>query len=107
MPTPPPTDGPRAAHPRGPLILLAIVVVVAGATVALDQYAAAERDRPKDWPADRTRLARPDIGIWVPTPLGVGRPAPGFRLPDVRTGVPVALDEFRGRPVVLLLSSYG
>src|SRR5262245_34986648 len=56
VPTPPETDGPRATRSRGRLVLLAIIVIAAGATVALDQYATAERDRPADQPFDPKML---------------------------------------------------
>ena len=104
MPTP--IDRPRAARSRGPVILLA-AVVAAGATAALDPYAS-EREPPPAGPADPKMLPAPDFARWGGTSLALlGGPAPGFRLADVRTGATVNLDEFRGRPVVLLLSSYG
>jgi hypothetical protein len=40
-----------------------------------------------------------------PRPL-IGMPAPDFTLPDVQSGEPVSLSNFRDKPVVLIFGSY-
>ena len=51
--------------------------------------------------ADLYRHAPPMEGAAVNEPLPVGTPAPEFTLPDA-SGRPIALSEYRGRPVVLV-----
>ncbi len=96
---------------RGPLGLLsACAMVAAAATFALDRYRAAEWEREivAGRPAaDRTLMPVPDIARWRPTLLAPGTGAPPFSLVEVRTGGRVSLDDCRGRPVVLLLGSFG
>jgi peroxiredoxin len=83
-------------------------LVVAIAVVVLDRYAAAERKgRFAAPPSDRNNLAPPDPARWRAAPLQPGSVAPAFTLADARTGERITLDAFRGRPVVLLLSSFG
>src|SRR5262245_25384145 len=110
MPTPISKDGPRRRILRSalrPLGLLAVCIVAAAAgAVALDQYLVTHK-RPEFGPVEPTSLAAPDLAGWRGMALTTGSPAPAFRLQDVRTGAQVSLDEFRGRPVVLLLSSFG
>ena len=84
------------------------VVAAGAAAFALDQYLEAKKERQfVNWPADPKLLSAPDFAHWRADPLILGRPAPRFNLEDVRTGARMSLDEFRSRPVVLLLSSFG
>jgi hypothetical protein len=109
------TEQARAAtRPRRPLVgLLAIlsvctVVAVAGA-IALDSNLVASRRRAviaSLTPPDRSSLEAPSTESWRSALLPPGTPAPDFSLVDARTGGRVGLREHRGRPVVLLLSSY-
>jgi hypothetical protein len=84
------------------------LAVATVAVVALDRYLAAERRRQNAFGyADPSSLKAPDIGLWRPRPLPIGSAAPTFTLADARTGERVSLEDYRGRPVVLLLSSFG
>jgi peroxiredoxin len=112
MATPCRSDGPRRGRPRrcrGTLGLLAVCAVAAAAgAAALDQFSLSRKQRQSiAWPADPTLLTPPDPARCGATPLTPGDPAASFSLQDVRTGGRVSLDQFRGRPVVLLLSSFG
>jgi peroxiredoxin len=51
--------------------------------------------------ADLYQHAPPMEGVAISTPLPVGTPAPDFVLPDC-SGRPIALDDHRGQPVVLV-----
>jgi hypothetical protein len=98
----------RARRLRGVPPLLAVFVAALAAALALDRWRDAERRRELVAPpADPAMLPPPDLVNWRGAPLPPGSPAPGFTLTDVRTGERVSLDQFHGRPVVLLLSSYG
>ena len=106
MPTPP--DTPRPARRRALLAAAGCLVIATAAVVALDQYLAAERRRQNaGHHSDPSSLKAPDIGLWQPRPLSIGSAAAAFTLADARTGERVSLEEYRGRPVVLLLSSFG
>jgi hypothetical protein len=112
---PHPPGRPKRAFIRrsiGLAVLLSVCLPVAlVAAIALDGHMetvrrkkiAASRREP-----DRSSLKAPTPGDWGVPLFPVGTPAPSFRLTDVRTGLPVSLEEYRNRcPVVLLLSSFG
>jgi peroxiredoxin len=81
-------------------------VAAAAGAVALDQFSLARKES-SAWPADPSLLTPPDLASWGASPLTLGGPAADFNLQDVRTGTRVSLNQLRGRPVVLLLSSFG
>jgi hypothetical protein len=102
-----PSERPRPGR-RALLTLTAALGAAVAATLALDQWRAAEKRREFTAPPPDPRLlTSPDLASWRVAPLPPGSLAPDFDLVDVRTGEQVSLSEFRGRPVVLLLSSYG
>ena len=107
MPIPPDTS--RRSHPlRAPLVAAGCLGVATVTVIALDQYLAAQR-RSQDAGhySNPNTLSTPGIGPWQASPLPVGSAAPAFTLADARTGARVSLEQYRGRPVVLLLSSFG
>jgi len=108
---PRPAPGLRAALLGCGRAVAACLAVALAAAVALDRGLAARhaREVTAGLPApDRSSLQAPSPEGWRATPLPPGTPAPPFRLPDVRTGRRVSLEECRGgRPAVLLLSSFG
>ncbi len=93
---------------RPALAFLAVGAGIVAVAVALDQWSVAEKRRKfATAPVDPRQLAAPDPGSWRAVPIPPDTAAPEFTLTDVRTGMRVSLDDFHGRPVVLLLSSYG
>jgi hypothetical protein len=95
---------------RGLFVLLsACAVGAAAAAVALDWYGEARRRwvATQGPPPDPSAMTKPDVSMWVARPITPGTTAPDFSLTDARTGRRVSLSEQRGRPVVLLLSSFG
>ncbi|MBX9582317.1 MAG: peroxiredoxin family protein, partial [Gemmataceae bacterium] len=105
-----PPPGPGRRSPAVLAVTAAVVGVATAAAVALDRYAEEQRRRDAAAgrpPPDPARMTPPDLSIWQARPLAVGDTAPGFRLPDARDGRVRGLDEFRGRPAVLLFGSYG
>ena len=107
MPTPTDTSRP-VRRGRAPLAFAGCLAVATVGVVALDQYLAAERRRESAGHyADPSSLTPPELSPWRARPLPVGSIAPAFTLADARTGARVSLEEYRGRPVVLLLSSFG
>jgi AhpC/TSA family len=106
-PLKPEPPGPGRGRRVVPLLAVCIVAAAAAA-IALDAWSAAEKRRQSPFgPVDPASLRAPDLTSWRGRAFPVGGPAPGFSLPDVRTGARVRLDQLRGRPVVLLLSSFG
>ncbi len=105
---------PRRVPPKRGLGLIALLsaslVVAAAAAFALDgHWEAARRKeiRAALRAPDRRSLQAPDPEDWRSTLLPAGTKAPPLALTDARTGRHVSLEEHRGRPVVLLLSSFG
>jgi len=107
----PSRDPDRTASGRGLRGALVLSVFIAAVfTLAFDQYRLAEHRHAfaGDWgEPDRASLAPPDLESWLAAPLIAGHPAPDFNLVDVRAGARASLSDDRGRPVVLLLGSFG
>ena len=99
---------PRIKHPA--VMLCACAAVAVTAAVAVDRHL--ERER-KKWAASQSQanpamMQAPSITRWKPVILEPGTKAPTFDLSDVRTGKRVRLEDLHaGRPVVMMLSSFG
>lgn len=88
--------------------LCGCLCVAAAAAIALDGYQVAKQREEWQWAGSgHTSIPDPISNIWIPKPLPPGTTAPQFTLVDARTGSRTSLAEHRGRPVVLLLSSFG
>jgi hypothetical protein len=91
-------------------LLIFSVIAAAVLTLAFDQFRIAERKRVSAsdvGEATQSPLWAPDPQTWRAAPLIAGKPAPDFDLLNVLTGERASLSHHRGRPVVLLLGSFG
>ena len=98
----------RSKHPG--LLLCGCIMAAFAAVVLLDRQLTKTRKNlaVRFPPANPDLMQAPTLQGWRPVILEAGTKAPTFRLTDVRTGGYVSLEDLHaGRPVVLLLSSFG
>jgi hypothetical protein len=91
-------------------VLAACAALGLAATFIIDRYQLAERERRiavQHIEGDPATLAAPNPADWRGRTLELGAEAPDFRLVEVPGGRAVSLRDFRGQPVVLVLSSFG
>jgi hypothetical protein len=90
----------RASRPAPLALLAGCLAAAAASTAALDRVF--HPAKAESWLAKKVAATGRGESC-----VAVGGPAPPFCLPDVCTGRPVRLADFRGRPVLLIFGSFG